>query len=627
MVGPLDKGIDERVAVTEYEKKGTKRKPDESPDALAKKAKVTKTFGQTKKEDPTKDRGISSKTAVPSTAPVKAETEKTIHLASTSKALEQPAPSKIAAPFPAYTHPHPAMSGQARTISTIAYFDSGSSSSTSPTPSRAEWRFKPGALDGIEKIFPADVSRIEFDEETPISIAKFLCELLQRIDALPSRKGTSLYGDITSLVRNKNPSEQKENIKRFRELVKLYGIDGTVEQVNTRIFLKRASPAPSTPAPSPSSSSSSLDMTKKLTGDALPKSALEKIPQMTQVVGSITTVESLFGELPKDLQNLVGAYSIQDIIIQSKGKIDKLPKELLERLEGSRKMVDSLELPNCPLTRKEVEQLVKYFPNLTAVKFSHPSINDDCLAPLANLENLRRLELEGCKVTDTTLALMKGKPLERIALGGCNISDVGLACLKGAPLTYLSLPNCTGITDAGLKNFAGASIEHLNLTNCNVTDLGLSYFEKAPVKYLYLHKVYFTDAGLAIMSRLPLVVLDARYSRAGQSVTDTGVTQLLAGCPLLEELHLSGTAMSDKALSGVSKLPNLKHLMLSCCPHITHKAVESILSTTPSLRYLELVGCGSLASSELRRLDARYPKIIATTSDLNQGARGVTMLP
>jgi hypothetical protein len=84
----------------------------------------------------------------------------------------------------------------------------------------------------------------------------------------------------------------------------------------------------------------------------------------------------------------------------------------------------------------------------------------------------------------------------------------------------LNLSACTSIADDTLKALCthNKQLETLNLMDCNITDVGLQYFV----------------SGLPHLTDLKLAHKDS-YKK----ITDKGLAAIGAGCPSLEEIHIS----------------------------------------------------------------------------------------
>jgi Leucine rich repeat/Leucine Rich repeat len=161
-----------------------------------------------------------------------------------------------------------------------------------------------------------------------------------------------------------------------------------------------------------------------------------------------------------------------------------------------------------------------------------------------------RVELNGTKATDTTLAHLKKFPaLEILDLRGTQVTDDGLIQLEGCKtLTHLDL-DFTQITDAGLARMKGlTSLRWLSLTRTQVTDAGLAQLEgHKTLGGLVLDFTQVTDAGLAQIKRLPSL---RQLSLGHTKITDTGLASL-QGLTGLQHLDISRTQATDAGLLAI----------------------------------------------------------------------------
>jgi hypothetical protein len=124
---------------------------------------------------------------------------------------------------------------------------------------------------------------------------------------------------------------------------------------------------------------------------------------------------------------------------------------------------------------------LKELPDVEKLNFSSSNLNDDALANLSGLNNLKELGLWGSsRITDDGLAHLAGLPkLERLNLTECNVTDSGLAHLKDLKtVTHLHL-NSTKITDAGLEHLAGLEqLVWVDAYATGVTEAGAQKFRE-----------------------------------------------------------------------------------------------------------------------------------------------------
>ncbi len=129
-----------------------------------------------------------------------------------------------------------------------------------------------------------------------------------------------------------------------------------------------------------------------------------------------------------------------------------------------------------------------------AFHLADQEITDDALKPLASIDNLAWLYLQGTAITDDGLQHLSGL----------------------AQLTKLHLEK-TGIGDSGLAHLAGLeNLEYLNLYGTKVTDAGLEHLKGLEnLKKLYLWQSGVTEEGAeALRTALPHaeIVLGAKLA-------------------------------------------------------------------------------------------------------------------
>jgi hypothetical protein len=116
-----------------------------------------------------------------------------------------------------------------------------------------------------------------------------------------------------------------------------------------------------------------------------------------------------------------------------------------------------------------------------AVNFATTPADDSALESLKAIPTLRKLTLNGTKITDTGLEQVKGlSSLKKLYLVDTKITDKGLESLKDMKdLEVLSLVG-TGITDAGLEQLKGlTNLKDLFLYGTKVTDAGVKTLKEA----------------------------------------------------------------------------------------------------------------------------------------------------
>jgi hypothetical protein len=162
---------------------------------------------------------------------------------------------------------------------------------------------------------------------------------------------------------------------------------------------------------------------------------------------------------------------------------------------------------NCDESLKVLLKL----PKLRDLRLSYKiedQLTDQGLRNIAQLKELKSLELRSCYITDNGLSALSGMTkLENLDLGNCNqITDDGFQKLKGlTKLQTLDLGG-TSITDQSIKQLAqmkdlqSLSLPYMNLTDASVKSLATL----SKLKFLQLSESGISAAGLAkLKSALP----------------------------------------------------------------------------------------------------------------------------
>jgi F-box/leucine-rich repeat protein 7 len=175
----------------------------------------------------------------------------------------------------------------------------------------------------------------------------------------------------------------------------------------------------------------------------------------------------------------------------------------------------------------------------------------------------------------------------------------------GCPkLDTLNLSYCKHITDrsmAHLAAHASTRLQSLTLTRCTtISDNGFQAwtaykFEKLTTLCL-ADCTYLTDKAIVALVNAAknLRVLDLSFCCA---LSDTATEVVALGLPRLQELRLAfcGSAVSDASLESVAlHLSDLKGISVRGCVRVTGKGVESILSSCPSLEWVDVSQCRNL---------------------------------
>lgn len=197
-------------------------------------------------------------------------------------------------------------------------------------------------------------------------------------------------------------------------------------------------------------------------------------------------------------------------------------------------------------------------------------------------DDRKMLQLTGLQVTDEDMQQISArifKEVTTILLRDTKITDKSLASLKGRQIELLDLTN-TAVTGAGLTQLKGLPIKRLLLGQTKITDGDLKSLEGLPIEWLFLNDTAISDSGLAFLKTLPLRALNLN----GTKITDAGLTQLKS--LKLARLDLENTTISDVGMSYASQFGDLAILSISGTK-VTDEGKKALLSKRPSVRIVE----------------------------------------
>lgn len=268
--------------------------------------------------------------------------------------------------------------------------------------------------------------------------------------------------------------------------------------------------------------------------------------------------------------------------------------------------------------------------SLRDLDMSDTQISDSGIRQLARLRSLRQLKLAGTAVTAQGLrSLIQLPELTRLSLSRTRVANDDLVHLKGmASLAWLSLSG-TPSTDAALSSLGSLrGLKELFVTKTEITDAGIEELkatldgcrvEADPADPQRLAARWVleqrgtasieVDGAEQLLERLSELPRDACVVR---KVDLSSLDRLRASeisklryCDGLMELNLAETETSDRALSTIAKLGNLKRLSLAKT-RVTDKGLSG-LTQLASLESLDLsqtriTGRGFAALSKLEGL-------------------------
>ena len=260
-------------------------------------------------------------------------------------------------------------------------------------------------------------------------------------------------------------------------------------------------------------------------------------------------------------------------------------------------------------------------------------VRDVDLRQLNDHPEIRELALQECsQVTDSGFAHVAAAPkLKKLNISRIAITDDALQSLADhGQLGELELAH-TQIAGQGLKHLASLPLQRLTINSRTVTAEGLQAMaELHALRQLELQCQEISLADLPALGRLEqLESLDAYYTPAGKNGVEVlrGLARLkklvlaseqvnddsiaaINTLTALEELHVSGSHISDNGLSSLS-LPNLKMLNIGTDTAITDAAfgnlqgvprLETLYAADTAIAGLDFSGLAQLKNLQEIRL-------------------------
>jgi internalin A len=239
-------------------------------------------------------------------------------------------------------------------------------------------------------------------------------------------------------------------------------------------------------------------------------------------------------------------------------------------------------------------------------------VTDSDMGALAALPSLTRLDLSMTRITDRGLLELKtASNLTDLNLYYCElVSDQGIAVLKGwQHLKRLNLRG-TKITDSTLQFLNRlTSLEVLDIGFAQVTDSGLAQLNAlSNLKELSIGGNKLTDAGLQALRQMPAL---ANLDLSGAQRTDSGLWSVsltesgldtISTLKELRHLRLNGVAISPRGLQKLKGLNKLERLDLQACNRINDDALPP-LESLPALKVLDVTAAAitEKGQAELRK--------------------------
>lgn len=270
---------------------------------------------------------------------------------------------------------------------------------------------------------------------------------------------------------------------------------------------------------------------------------------------------------------------------------------------------------------------------ITGVDLRASWVTDIDLRRLSQLPHLSTLDLSLTRITDQGMQELKNLPgiVDLNLQFAENVTDEGLAAVKGwKKLKRLNLRG-TKISDTTLEHISGiATLESVNVGSALVTDVGIERLASLPnLKELSIGGNELGDVGLHALRQIPgLTYLDLSGQQGTDSniwsisMTEAGLEALLT-LKELRELRLgcygvgvgvegvrfatvSNINLSVRWLEKMKAMPKLEKLKLQGCAKVDDEAIP-VLAAFPSLREVDLKGT-AVTEKGIGLLRAAKPK-------------------
>jgi len=200
--------------------------------------------------------------------------------------------------------------------------------------------------------------------------------------------------------------------------------------------------------------------------------------------------------------------------------------------------------------------------NIISTKF-----NDDWVAPIGKLTNLKTLRLtNNGKLTDAGMAQLAGlKNLENFSFVGTQMTGKAYARFEGfTKLTRVSHRG-SSIDDEGLRQLCDhlPNLESLSLAHAKFTDAGAPHLAKlTKLKGLELGTSKATPQALTHIAKLPL-----EYLQLGEGFESGAAIAFIKDIATLRRLTLTNAqGITDTDLQGLAGLTQLTHLEIGKMP-------------------------------------------------------------
>jgi internalin A len=229
--------------------------------------------------------------------------------------------------------------------------------------------------------------------------------------------------------------------------------------------------------------------------------------------------------------------------------------------------LNTLDLSLTRITDQGMQE-IKNLPGIVELNLSYAEyVTDEGMAAVKDWKKLKRLNLHGAKVSDTTLEHISAiTALESLNVGSTMLTDVGLERLT-------TLPNLKELTMGGTE----------------LGDAGLQALRQIPtLVYLDLSGRQGTDKNVWTIA-MSEVGLEAVLTLKNLRELRFGCTSIGVGIEGAKFAEVSAMSVTPGWLERMKALPKLERLKLQGCNRINDDSVKTLISM-PGLKEVDLKG-------------------------------------
>ena len=271
--------------------------------------------------------------------------------------------------------------------------------------------------------------------------------------------------------------------------------------------------------------------------------------------------------------------------------------------------VTGVDLRATWVTDTDLRKVAK-LPHLTHLDLSLTHITDQGLQELKSLANVVDLSLRFAEsVTDEGMASIKGwKKLRRLDIHGTKSSDTTLDHIAGIVTLEALNAGSTMLTDSGLERLSPlVNLKELTIGGNELGDAGLQALRQLPgLTYLDLSGRQGTDSNVWTIS-MSEKGLDAVLALTNLRELRFGCTSLGVGIEGTRFATVSMMPITPRWIERMKTFTKLERLKLQGCEKVDDTAVPVLSAAFPVLREIDLKGT-AITDKGVTALRAAKPK-------------------